>query len=110
MKRAPVVPPILILLVTSGMVIGTLESMPSQQSWNARASKNVIGPEAAELPLPVRTPHARPWPPARQWQEQREFGRRRVITWHVNELGSTTHQCQADYYGFPLPVLCQAQF
>lgn len=78
--------------------------------WRAPSIRNYIGPEAALQPLPARPPHDRPWPPARQWEMDGSFGRRRIGTWHVDAAGQTTHQMVVEYFGWPLPVLRQAQF
>jgi hypothetical protein len=84
--------------------------VPRGKPWLRRPAINIIGPQAAALPLPARTPHTTPWPPAHQWSETASFGRRRFTTWHINGANQTTHQIDAAFYGWPLPALRHIQF
>jgi hypothetical protein len=71
---------------------------------------NIIGPAAAPLGWPAPTPHATPWPAPRQWSEDGVFGHVRRTAWASDPSGNnTTHQQQADLYGWPLPVLRHVQ-
>ena len=83
--------------------------MPSNRT-RTKTTFNVIGPEAAPLGWPYRTPHAQPWPDPTQWQSESAWlGHREIGTWSATPERTTTHQMQVNEYGWPLATLRQAR-
>lgn len=78
----------------------------------SRWMEDIRGPAASSKGWPVRTPHHEPWPPPDSWECAREFGYRE---YDVRSTGGgkppgSQFQMHARLYGWPLPVLEEAQF
>jgi hypothetical protein len=111
MKRLGLIVAICLPLGVAGSLgLARALARPRPGPWGARVVFNVIGPQAAARPLPAKTPHDRPWPPARQASEYASFGHRRQITWHTDSAGQTSHQIKVNSYGWPLACTRVVQF
>lgn len=103
-------PPGLFFLVILGAAISIVGAVTFlNYPLPASPQINVFGAEAARRGWPEAAPHDQPaWPAVTQWEERRRFGYARQTAWSAQNR-TTTHQMQADKFGWPATVLVRRQ-